>query len=227
MISYCGIVLSRSRHGRDCYLEVQGDVSGGVGARTADEPADPRHAFRQANRGHPAAEGGREAAAPLRYGARADSWRYRGSSSGSVRLGGRSRRGASEMRLLLDTHIWIWSDLEPWRLTSDVTRILSDTENELWLSPISVWELIVHLEKKRITLEKDVLTWIAASKQELSLREAPMSWAVAEELRFVVLRHRDPADRFLVATARVQDLTLVTADRTLMEIDGVRILPNC
>jgi len=130
------------------------------------------------------------------------------------------------MRLLLDTHIWIWSDLEPWRLTSDVTRILSDTENELWLSPISVWELIVHLEKKRITLEKDVLTWIAASKQELSLREAPMSWAVAEELRFVVLRHRDPADRFLVATARVQDLTLVTADRTLMEIDGVRILPN-
>jgi len=131
------------------------------------------------------------------------------------------------MRLLLDTHIWIWSDLEPWRLTSDITRILSDTENELWLSPISVWELIVHLEKKRITLEKDVLTWIAASKQELSLREAPMSWAVAEELRFVVLRHRDPADRFLVATARVQDLTLVTADRTLMEIDGVRILPNC
>jgi PIN domain nuclease of toxin-antitoxin system len=131
------------------------------------------------------------------------------------------------MRLLLDTHIWIWSGLEPWRLTSDVTRILSDTENELWLSPISVWELIVHVEKKRITLEKDVLTWIATSKQELSLREAPMSWAVAEELRFVVLRHRDPADRFLVATARVQDLTLVTADRMLMEIDGVRILPNC
>jgi len=54
-----------------------------------------------------------------------------------------------------------------------------------------------------------------------------MSWPVAEELRFVVLRHRDPADRFLVATARVQDLTLVTADRMLMEIDGVRILPNC
>jgi PIN domain nuclease of toxin-antitoxin system len=104
------------------------------------------------------------------------------------------------MRLLLDTHIWIWSDLEPWRLTSDVTRILGDTENELWLSPISVWELIVHVEKKRITLEKDVLTWIATSKQELSLREAPRSSAVAEELRFVVLRHRDPADRFLVAT---------------------------
>jgi PIN domain nuclease of toxin-antitoxin system len=131
------------------------------------------------------------------------------------------------MRLLLDTHIWIWSDLEPWRLTSDVTRVLSDTENELWLSPVSVWELIVHVEKKRITLEKDVLTWIATSKQQLSLREAPMSWAVAEELRFVVLRRRDPADRFLVATARVQDLTLVTADQELMEVDGVRILPNC
>jgi len=92
---------------------------------------------------------------------------------------------------------------------------------------ISEAKAIVDIEKKRITLEKNVLTWIATSKQELSLREAPMSWAVAEELRFVVLRHRDPADRFLVATARVQDLTLVTADRMLMEIDGVRILPNC
>ena len=53
-----------------------------------------------------------------------------------------------------------------------------------------------------------------------------MSWAVAEELRFVVLRHRDPADRFLAATAPGQDLTLVTADRMLMEMDGVRILPK-
>ena len=92
---------------------------------------------------------------------------------------------------------------------------------------ISEAKAIVDIEKKRITLEKNVLTWIATSKQELSLREAPMSWAVAEELRFVVLRHRDPAYRFLAATARVQDLTLVTADRTLMEIEGVRILPNC
>jgi PIN domain nuclease of toxin-antitoxin system len=58
------------------------------------------------------------------------------------------------MRLLLDTHIWIWSDLEPWRLTSDVTRILGDTENELCLSPVSVWELIVQWRKSELHWRK-------------------------------------------------------------------------
>jgi PIN domain nuclease of toxin-antitoxin system len=130
------------------------------------------------------------------------------------------------MNLLLDTHIWIWSQLEPWRLNSDVTRALSDPHNELWLSPISIWELIVHVEKKRIDLKEDVFSWIAKSKQDLSLREAPLPWTISQEIRFVLLDHRDPADRFLIATARTLELTLVTADRRLLQLDGVSVLPN-
>jgi PIN domain nuclease of toxin-antitoxin system len=65
-----------------------------------------------------------------------------------------------------------------------------------------------------------------AVKKELSLREAPFSWAVAHELRFTLLGHRDAADRFLVATARVYDLTLVTADESLMRVTGVLVIEN-
>jgi PIN domain nuclease of toxin-antitoxin system len=130
------------------------------------------------------------------------------------------------MRLLLDTHIWIWTQLEPWRISSDVTRALTDPQNDLWLSPISIWELIVHVEKKRISLKEDVFSWIAKAKQELSLREASLSWAIAQEVLFLPLNHRDPADRFLVATAKVLDLTLVTADRRLLQLEGVSVLPN-
>lgn len=130
------------------------------------------------------------------------------------------------MNLLLDTHIWIWNHLEPWKISSEVNGILAVTENELWLSPISIWELLVLLEKKRLHIDKDLHDWIEESKRELLLREAPLSWEVADHLRFTLLKHSDPADRFLVATAIVYDLTLVTADEQLMNVPGLSVLQN-
>jgi PIN domain nuclease of toxin-antitoxin system len=130
------------------------------------------------------------------------------------------------MNLLLDTHIWVWNHLEPWKISSEVNGILAASENELWLSPVSVWELIVLVEKKRLELDTDLREWVEQSKRELMLREAPLSWEVADELRFTILRQRDPADRFLVATAKVYDLTLVTADEHLVNVAGLRVLQN-
>jgi PIN domain nuclease of toxin-antitoxin system len=130
------------------------------------------------------------------------------------------------MNLLLDTHIWIWNHLAPEKITSEVNGILAATENELWLSPVSVWELIVLVEKKRLELDKDLHDWVEQSKRELMLQEAPLSWEVADELRFTVLRQKEPTDRFLVATARVYDLTLVTADERLINVPGLSVLYN-
>jgi PIN domain nuclease of toxin-antitoxin system len=130
------------------------------------------------------------------------------------------------MNLLLDTHIWIWNHLEPWKVASDVNQALGDPENELWLSPVSIWELVTLLEKKRVSLDEDMNTWVEKSKRDLLLREAPFSWDVAQELRFTLLAHRDPADRLLVATAKARDLTLVTADERLLRVDGLRVLAN-
>lgn len=130
------------------------------------------------------------------------------------------------MNLLLDTHIWIWSHLAPEKISSEVNGILAASENELWLSPVSVWELIMLVEKKRLELEKDLHDWVQQSRRELMLQEAPLSWEVADELRFTILKQRDPADRFLVATARVYDLTLVTADERLMNVPGLSVLQN-
>lgn len=130
------------------------------------------------------------------------------------------------MNLLLDTHIWIWNHLAPEKISSEVNGMLAASENELWLSPVSVWELIILVEKKRLELQKDLHDWVQQSKSELMLKEAPLSWEVAGELRFTILRQRDPADRFLVATARVYDLTLVTADENLMNVAGLSVLQN-
>jgi PIN domain nuclease of toxin-antitoxin system len=131
------------------------------------------------------------------------------------------------MNLLLDTHIWLWNSLEPWKLTSEVTQALASSQNELFLSPVSIWELGMLLEKKRVFLEEEMDQWIEKSKEDLMLREATFSWAVADELRYTILGHRDPADRFLVATAVAHELTLVTADERLMRrMPGLSVLAN-
>jgi len=130
------------------------------------------------------------------------------------------------MKLLLDTHIWLWIHREAWKLTSEIHLALANPENELWLSPVSIWELTILLEKKKITLSEEMHRWVEKSKEELSLREAPFTWEVAHELRFTLLDHRDPGDRFLVATAKTYNLTLVTADAKLLGAPGLAVLPN-
>ncbi len=130
------------------------------------------------------------------------------------------------MNLLLDTHIWIWNDLQPERLTSRVSQELADAKNELWLSPVSLWELVLLVEKKRLRLNQEFHLWVTDSVKDLKLKEAPFTWDVANEFRFALLGYGDPADRFLVATARAYDMTLVTADERLLRIPNLNLLPN-
>ena len=130
------------------------------------------------------------------------------------------------MRLLLDTHIWIWSDVEAHKLSYEVARELASPENERYLSAASVWEAILLFEKKRVRLNGDFGEWFKRSKLDLGLIEVPLNWDIAHEIRYTILGYRDPGDRFLVATAKVYDLTLVTADERLMEIPGLKVLPN-
>lgn len=130
------------------------------------------------------------------------------------------------MNLLLDTHIWIWSLLEPVKLSRRVRAELETPDNELWLSPISVWELLVLIEKGRVEVDKDPIPWVAEVSRSIPLREAAVTHEVAVESRAIDLPHQDPADRFLAATARVYDLTLVTADDRLLGARTISTLAN-
>ena len=130
------------------------------------------------------------------------------------------------MRFLLDTHIWLWSSREPHKLTSQIQETLADTENSLFLSPISIWEVMILLEKKRLDMHEDFAEWFARTIDDLGLVEAGLDWKVAHELRYILPQHKDPADRFLAATAIAHDLILVTADPRLMNVPGLKVLAN-
>jgi PIN domain nuclease of toxin-antitoxin system len=130
------------------------------------------------------------------------------------------------MNLLLDTHIWIWLSLEPARLSRRVARVLDDPENQLWISPVSVWELLMLTKKQRVRLNEDAVTWARRTIEKLALHEAMLTTEVAFETESQGLLHSDPSDRWLAASAKVFDLTLVTGDEKLIAAPGIKVLAN-
>jgi hypothetical protein len=96
-----------------------------------------------------------------------------------ARGGGEGLGGSELVRLLLDTHIWVWSLLDPAKLSRRVRAELESPDNELWLSPISVWELLVLIDKGRVEVDKDSVQWVAEVSRTAALREAALTHEVA------------------------------------------------
>jgi PIN domain nuclease of toxin-antitoxin system len=130
------------------------------------------------------------------------------------------------LKFLLDTHIWLWNSLEPDRLSPRVVRELDNLENEIWLSPVSIWELRLLHNKGRLRLIPDAASWINDNLARLNVREAPLTFEVALAISSLKLPHNDPADGFIAATAKVFGLTLVTADEQLFKLADIKVLPN-
>jgi PIN domain nuclease of toxin-antitoxin system len=132
------------------------------------------------------------------------------------------------VNLLLDTHVWVWSHTEPERLTKRVAAAISKPANDLWLSPISIWEFLLLAEHGRLRLQggMEAADWVEAALSRAPMHEAALTRDVALRSRTVNVEHEDPADRFLAATAEVFELTLVTADERLLRGKGFRTLAN-
>jgi len=128
------------------------------------------------------------------------------------------------LKLLLDTHIWLWSLHDPRRLGKRVQHELKDPANERWLSPISTWEALTLNAKNRIRLPVDLDEWVA--RATAPFREAPLTHEIALAALQLSVLHQDPAYRLLAATAPVLDLTLVTGDVALLGLGEIATLGN-
>jgi PIN domain nuclease of toxin-antitoxin system len=130
------------------------------------------------------------------------------------------------LKLLLDTHIWIWAvDGSP-KLGRAARRSIESPSNELFLSPISVWEAH-HLESKgRIRYKGGFDAWLEAAHRLVPVLEAAFNFEVAREASRIKLTEPDIGDVFLAATASVFELRLVTADSQLLECSWLKTLAN-
>lgn len=129
------------------------------------------------------------------------------------------------MRLLLDTHVWIWRLLAPERLSDAAEDALAGRASALYLSPISTWETLVLARTGRLSLEPSPTEWVLEALRRSALTALPVSHSIA--LRSEQLdgfTSADPADRFLVATALEHGLTLVTADEAMRSFSELETL---
>jgi PIN domain nuclease of toxin-antitoxin system len=121
------------------------------------------------------------------------------------------------VKILLDTHTWIWSQESPEKLGSGAHNALADEDNRLFVSPISSLEIARLAWGGRLTLAGRLQTWIAESIQALLADTVPLTHDIALAAYDLPGEfHRDPADRMLVATAVVHDLTLMSADERIL-----------
>jgi len=112
------------------------------------------------------------------------------------------------MRLLLDTHVFLWLEQNPRELSPVVLAALQDPENTLYLSAASIWEISTKRKKGILKFDGEVQS-VAA---RYGLIDLPISWLHAETAGSLPMLHRDPFDRMLIAQTQIERLILVTTD---------------
>ncbi|MBI2336553.1 MAG: type II toxin-antitoxin system VapC family toxin [Deltaproteobacteria bacterium] len=126
--------------------------------------------------------------------------------------------------ILLDTHVWLWWIHNPIKLSQKALRAI-EKEESLGVSVISCWEVAMLIEKGRLSLDRDVEEWVqkALSFPKIFALELTPEIAVLST-RLPGKLHQDPADRFLVATAKKHSCQLVTKDERLIEYPHVETI---
>lgn len=125
------------------------------------------------------------------------------------------------MNFLLDTHVWIWGLTAPAQLNITTRTALIQPQHRFFLSPMSVWETLLLIEKQRLPIKLAPQVWLDLALQVFTVHEAPLTHGIARRSRQLTLPHQDPVDRFLAATAMEYGLTLMTADQHLLNSPAV------
>jgi PIN domain nuclease of toxin-antitoxin system len=127
--------------------------------------------------------------------------------------------------LLLDTHVWIWSQERPDKLGPEATRLLTDPDVALYVSTVSTLEIARLVATDAIALSDTLITWVTATLDSLRCKTVEISHAIAAEAYALPPGiHKDPADRILVATARREHLLLLTGAERILDYPHVETL---
>jgi PIN domain nuclease of toxin-antitoxin system len=115
------------------------------------------------------------------------------------------------VKLLLDTHAFLWFVAGDERLGRKARRVIEDDEAELYLSAVSVWEMAIKSSLGRLRLPAPLTDYLMEKVAD-GFRILPVEWPHAAAVETLPFHHRDPFDRLLVAQALIEDLTVVTGD---------------
>jgi PIN domain nuclease of toxin-antitoxin system len=119
-------------------------------------------------------------------------------------------------RLLLDTHAFLWSAVDPAFLSKSAREAIEDSSNEVFVSAAAAWEIVVKHALGKLTLPLDPATYVLTRLARLGFK--PLSIDMVHTLAVASLpnHHADPFDRIMIAQAQVEGLLFVTADDVVM-----------
>lgn len=116
------------------------------------------------------------------------------------------------MKLLLDTHVLLWSATDPGRLAPAARAALEDGANEVYVSIVSAWEIAIKQSIGKLDLARPAEQWVPEVLKRSGFEVAELGLAAALRVRALAWHHRDPFDRLLVAQALEEGMTIVTHD---------------
>ncbi|GAB4142979.1 MAG: type II toxin-antitoxin system VapC family toxin [Cyanobacteria bacterium J069] len=116
------------------------------------------------------------------------------------------------MRILLDTHIFLWFISGDTQLSTDVRDAIRDPDNEVYLSAVSVWETIVKYQLGKLPLPEHPETYLPKQRDLHQIASLPLDESSVIQLAKLPPLHRDPFDRMLICQALQNGLTIATVD---------------
>lgn len=119
------------------------------------------------------------------------------------------------MRILLDTHAFLWWVTDDEQLSRRARRLLGDGKNEVFFSAASAWEISIKSSLGRVALPDDAERYVPKQLEQNAFEALPVRLQHALRVGALPDIHRDPFDRLLVAQALIEDLTLLSRDRHL------------
>lgn len=121
------------------------------------------------------------------------------------------------MKLLLDTHIFLWLNNAPEKLSARARHCCEDMENQLYLSIASIWEIQIKHQMGKLELQKPLSILVETQRQENNLQVLPMLPEHVYALAKLPDYHRDPFDRILISQAMMESMSLVTVDDKVIQ----------
>ena len=126
--------------------------------------------------------------------------------------------------LLLDTCAVLWLADDQESLSARAREAIEESAAGLFVSAISAFEIAIKHRQGKLRLPLEPAEWYAEALETHGLSEIPVSGEIALRATALPPIHRDPCDRFIIATALTKDLAVVTPDRTIPQYPGVRVV---
>jgi PIN domain nuclease of toxin-antitoxin system len=127
------------------------------------------------------------------------------------------------VKLLLDTHAFLWAILDDQRLSDQARALMLTADNELLVSPVSYWEIAIKISLGKYTLNDDFETFMERQTVYSEFTPLPISLKHAAVVATLPFHHRDPFDRMLIAQAISEGIPIVSTDRALDSYSVTRI----